>query len=66
MFGVVRARLTMAEVRRRERIAKRHGAEFVYAGSIPGSDVRGWFQCRNEGSPFNEATASAVLAEVTP
>lgn len=66
MFGVCRERLSKREVNRRQRIARKHGATFVYPGAIPGSETRGWFECPNRGEPFNEATAKAVLSEVKP
>lgn len=62
-FGSRRGKLTNEQVDVRERAAKKHGAWFVYA-DIPGDGPRSWFACRNQGSPFNEATARAVLNEL--
>jgi hypothetical protein len=61
MFGVTRKRLTQRQIAQCDRICKEQGAkDFVYIGTTPGTDVRGWFTCENLGEPFNGAIARAV------
>jgi hypothetical protein len=62
-FGGERGKLTPKQVKNRETAAKKHGATFVYA-NIPGDGRRSWFECRNQGSPFNENTERHVLHEL--
>ena len=62
-FGVQRGRLSEKEQKRRKRIARRHGANFVYA-DIPGDGWKSWFTCPNRGEPFDGATRRAVMADV--
>lgn len=63
MFGISRERPTRAAARRMERIAKKHGAYLVEA-VIPGTGYQRWFCCRNQGHPFDDATARAVLDDI--
>lgn len=46
-------------------IAKKHGAGFTNH-SLAGDGPRYWFAAPNRGEPFNEDTATAVLAECEP
>jgi hypothetical protein len=62
-FGVRRGKLTANEVALRERVAAKHGVDFVYA-TIPGTGPQSWFECTNRGEPFNRDTANAVLADL--
>ena len=65
IFGVEVGKLTRRERTRRERIAARHGAAFIYA-SIPGTGLQSWFTTHDYGEPFNGNTALSVGAEVWP
>lgn len=62
-FGVGRGRLSASDVERRDRIARQHGACFVYA-QIPGDGWRSWYAGPNLGHPFNDALAARVLEAV--
>jgi hypothetical protein len=44
-------------------IAERHGADHINY-TEPRGRKRGWFACRNSGSPFDQATARAVLDDL--
>ena len=61
-FGVGRTRLTRAQIIQRERVARKHGAWFI-CGDFP-DGYRSWFGKRNEGAPFDGATAHAVLSDL--
>jgi len=63
-FGVTTRRLPAREHARRRAIAKTHGAEWIGPVRIPGNDATGWFNAPNLGTPFDEAVARAVLADV--
>lgn len=63
-FGIAREALTPSEIERRQRIAKRHGAEFIWLGIVPGCETRGYFSAPNRGEPFDRALASAVAIEL--
>lgn len=63
LFGVRRGKLTPAEERLRERVAKRHGVCHVYA-RIPGTGLQSWFAARNWGDVRNDALARAVQLEL--
>ena len=65
IFGVEVGKLTRRERTRRERIAARHGAAFIYS-RIPGTGLQSWFTARNYGEPHNGNTALSVSAEVWP
>lgn len=62
LFGVRNGRLAPSEVQRRERIAQRHGAEFIHARLPEG--WRSWFTAPNRGEPFDGDIRKAVEAEV--
>lgn len=49
--------------RKADQIAQRHGAVHVNH-TEPRGERRGWFECRNRGAPFDQATADAVFAEI--
>jgi hypothetical protein len=59
MFGVHDGHLTA----KAQQIAKRHGASHVNY-TEPRGRKRGWFACTNQGAPFDQATARAVLADI--
>ena len=59
MFGLHSGHLTGLA----EKIAKKHDAWHTNY-TEPNGKRRGWFSCRNMGSPFNEAVAKAVLAGI--
>ena len=58
-FGLGRGRLRKKVVKKINATARKHGARIVLYKD-PASGWRYWFACRNYGSPFDEATASAV------
>jgi len=55
-------RLSAAEVKRRERIAEKHGCDFIH-GDMP-DGYKYWFAGPNRGTPFDGALAAEVMAEV--
>ncbi len=59
MFGLHDGHLTA----KAQRIAKRHGADHINY-TEPGGRRRGWFTSPNRGSPFDQATAKAVLSDI--
>lgn len=71
MFGVTRRRLPAAEVKRRDRICRKHGG-YGYTqydeshGTAHGGRWIGWFSGPNRGDPFDRQLAHAVMAEVEP
>lgn len=65
MFGITKIKgMTPATGRRIDKIASKVGARFTGPIAIPGSETRGWFSCRNLGSPFDRATELEVQAEL--
>lgn len=62
-FGIGKRRLTRAQAKQLDAIADRHDASF-YESTIPRTGYQWWFATENLGSPFNEQTARAVMAEV--
>ncbi len=59
-FGLHSGHLTA----KADKIARRHGAwhdNYVEPGR---GDKRGWFACPNRGSPFDQAIADAVMADI--
>lgn len=48
---------------RADKIAETHGAWHVNF-TEPNGEKRGWFACPNRGSPFDQATACAVMAAI--
>ena len=46
-----------------DKIAKRHDAWHINY-TEPNGQKRGWFSCRNLGSPFDQAIADAVIADI--
>ena len=64
LFGVRRGKLTPAEERLRERVAKRHGVCHVYA-RIPGTGLQSWFEATvGRGFPFDRDLAAAVARDL--
>lgn len=63
LFGTTTEKLTKKEGARRDRIAQKHGGNFVGPVAIPGNMTKGWFAIPNKGEPFNSRTAKAILAE---
>lgn len=70
-FGLSHNRITRKEARRREQIAKKHGANLSEAnikeGDSPGINngrYFAWFSCPNRGEPFDSRTRLAVLSEI--
>jgi hypothetical protein len=49
--------------RKASTIARKHGAWHTNY-TEPNGQRRGWFGCVNRGSPFDEAIAKAVIADV--
>ena len=65
MFGLMRRKVTKHEAKQLDRICKANGGTgFVGPVDIPGNEVKGWFTSRDQGEPFNSATANAVLDAV--
>lgn len=62
MFGVGSAAVGDKLGRKINRIARKHGAEFVWCRLPEG--WRYWFATRNYGAPFDEATRDAVYADL--
>jgi hypothetical protein len=62
IFGVTNGKITKAEGRRRDKIARQHGGTFIGPVSIPGNSATGWFAIPNKGEPFNGRTANAIMA----
>jgi hypothetical protein len=60
MFGVGKGKLSAAEKKIADRVARENGAEFAGNPKMPGQGYIYWFTTRNYGSPFNERTARAV------
>jgi hypothetical protein len=58
-FGLHDGHLTL----KAQLIAERHDADHVNY-TEPNGRKRGWFVCDNRGSPFNEARAKRVLADI--
>ena len=50
-------------IRKADRIAEKHDAWHVNF-TEPRGEKRGWFCCLNQGSPFDEQTADAVMEDV--
>lgn len=63
-FGLGRGKVSAATERKVDRIARKHGADFVSV-TLPGEGPRYWFACPNRGQPFDDATSKAVLEELT-
>ncbi|HZN64408.1 MAG TPA: hypothetical protein VFB66_03850 [Tepidisphaeraceae bacterium] len=61
-FGTGQGRVSKAEAKRVDRIARKHGADFTSVRLPEG--YRYWFSCANRGAPFDGDTARAVLTEV--
>ena len=59
MFGLHSGHLTA----KAEQIAKKHDAWHTNY-TEPNGRKRGWFSCKNLGSPFDQATARAVLDDI--
>ena len=62
MFGVTHSKLTKTEGRRRDKIARQHGGNFVGPVNIPGNSATGWFAVPNNGEPLNGGTAKTIMA----
>jgi hypothetical protein len=63
LFGSGNGRVNTRLANRIDRIARKHGACFVWA-TIPGDGPRYWFACPNRGNPFDQATRDAVWGEL--
>ncbi len=63
LFCVQNGRLTAREKQRRERIARKHGVEFVCFDD-PGNGWMSWFAGPNYGEPFDGALARAVRSDI--
>ena len=63
-FGVGRGKLTAQAHKAFNTAANKHDALFCGNPNVPGSGYRFWFECANRGSPFDNATARAVMAEL--
>ena len=61
MFGSTTEAITKKEGRRRDKIARKFGANFVGPVDIPGSTSRGWFTGPNRGHPFDEQLRRNVM-----
>jgi hypothetical protein len=62
MFGVGRKRISTANARKINRIARNHGFRFVQADLPDG--YRHWFAGPNEGFPFDRDTELAIRADL--
>ena len=64
MFGVSTEKLTKREAARRDRIARKHGGNFVGPLTTAGNFGKSWYAIASRGEPFDQQTASEILAEV--
>jgi hypothetical protein len=62
-FGSGNGRIDNEMAERIHEIAQRHDATFI-AVTLPGDGPRYWFSAANLGSPFDQATAKAVTADL--
>jgi hypothetical protein len=62
-FGIIKTRLPLTVCRRLERIAEKHGADFVWT-TIPGTGWQGWFTGPNVGFPFTRHLEDAVRNDI--
>lgn len=62
-FGLHEGRFCAREVRRRTRIAQRHGA-YGYVQVWLDGRWRGWFEAPNLGSPHDRRVADAVMRDL--
>jgi hypothetical protein len=62
LFGVTSEKLTKAEGRRRDKIARQHGGTFIGPVSIPGNRSTGWFAIDNLGHPHNARRSTEILS----
>jgi hypothetical protein len=63
MFGVSREKPTRRAAKEIERIANRHGADFIEA-VIPGTGYQRWFSAENRGEPFDRQVSNAVYRDL--
>jgi len=56
-------KLSRAEVRRRDAIAAKHGADFNYIREPTGA-YKSWFAGPNRGDPFDRNLSAAVAADL--
>ncbi len=63
-FGVGRGKLPKKRVDQIDKIARKHGACFVYT-SVPGNGIQYWFSGPNLGFPFDRALERDVIEAVT-
>jgi len=61
IFGVTNCKLTKTEGRRRDKIARQHGGNFVGPVNIAGNSAKGWFAIPNKGEPLNGRRAGEIL-----
>lgn len=63
-FGLGNGKVSQHTIKKVQKVAETHGATFVTYRD-PSSGPRYWFSSRNYGSPFDQATADAVIMELT-
>lgn len=64
-FGLGNGQVSDREYARIERSIRASGEEANFVRyNDPTGQIRYWFNCRNRGCPFDDRTASAVLAAV--
>lgn len=63
MFGVVKTKQPATVCKKLERIAAKHGADFVWT-TLPGTGWQGWFTGPDAGFPFTRHLEDAVRADI--
>lgn len=61
MFSLTNESITKKEGKRRDKIAKKFGANYVGSINIPGSATKGWFAGPNRGQPFDNDLRRNVM-----
>lgn len=60
-FGVGTGKVSEAQGKKLDKVARKHGATFTWAQMPEGWKF--WFSARNLGAPFDDAVREAVLRE---
>lgn len=63
-FGLGKGRVSERTVEVVQKIARKHGCDFVANYCEPGSGPRYWFCGPNRGFPFDDAMAKAVSQDL--
>ena len=71
MFGISDQKPSLEDAKRRDRIARRHGGNYIEVNrkknAAPGinhGSYQGWYDIPNHGNPFDQETAADILQEV--